>query len=786
MVQVAGLAGFVDGVFKGMDWAEGLKDRKRARAMEDEEHKWRREQMDWAREDQAAQRDELAFTKAERERLAKFRDDDEAAWNATVDQLKGIGPDGTATAPRRDPMDMPDVAGGQRLGFGIPTREEVEAAQPGVTRPAQPAAPQGVGRLGLSTMNARPPAADGQPPQVMSEAPTRGPDPAAPAPVVIRRPVGGMSIRDLASQLGPDIVGYQQGHVDPRLARAAGVGQPQAAGIMSEGPTRPADPQVPPPVSIAMRPGEMSLRDAYASLGADGVGYGAGRVDPRLARAATAQEAKKSLEVVAAPGLPEDVILQADGSIIGADSGRAYDRNAIAPLIEAARRPATQRDPSARGKLAYAEAAMRAQLEDMARRQALSPKFAQAEEQAKAQIAEEYARRQARQSQPPQQTAQDAAGRRAQSIADAVGEIRSPITVATDALGRGGQRLIQGANTALGYGASAVGATDTGAEAFRRADRYGGHAEQGAPAAAPAQAAAPAAAPDQPGRPSTVLPAVQPAQLSFGGAPAPAAPAGTGAAAAEKAARTTFGMGIIGEGMPVKTTPARRERAAADGLRMFNEQEMPAIVERFLRTGRVKEAEAFQEWAKQQGVQKGIKSYMAATHAMMLRDTDAAEKHLTDVFNNADYYDDGFSIPKGGLEIIEGEGGKIRRARLTMVNDRTGESVTQEYSGEDLMMMAYSALDPVAAFEAGWAAVNDPKKKPTTSDTLKDLKSATEILKAAIEAEAKSRGEEYPNAEAILEGYSAAEVIAAAQALQANPGADIFSLLGDVPVATFE
>ncbi|MEL5876045.1 hypothetical protein [Cereibacter sphaeroides] len=696
MVQVAGLAGFVDGVFKGMDWAEGLKDRKRGRATEDEEHAWRREQQDWAREDQAAQRDELAFTKAERERLKTYREDDAAAWNATVDQMKGIGPDGTATAPRRDPMDMPDVAGNQRLGFGIPTREEVEAAQPGVTRPAQPAAPQGVGRLGLSTMNARPPAAAGQPPQVMSEAPTRGPDPAAPAPVVLVDPNTGqrqLSIRDLAREIGPEISGYGAGRVDPRLAGAAGIPQTSAG--------------QPVPATAS---------------------------EPTYEQWAAMNRSQRE-----AVGLPV--------SAIGGEWRYQNDKG------------------DAREKAAA---------------------FAQAEEQAKAQIAEEYARRQARQSQPPQQTAQDAAGRRAQSIADAVGEIRSPITVATDALGRGGQRLIQGANTALGYGASAVGATDTGAEAFRRADRYGGHAEQGAPAAAPAQAAAPAAAPDQPGRSSTVLPAVQPAQLSFGEAPAPAAPAGTGAAAAEKAARTTFGMGIIGEGMPVKTTPARRERAAADGLRMFNEQEMPAIVERFLRTGRVKEAEAFQEWAKQQGVQKGIKSYMAATHAMMLRDTDAAEKHLTDVFNNADYYDDGFSIPKGGLEIIEGEGGKIRRARLTMVNDRTGESVTQEYSGEDLMMMAYSALDPVAAFEAGWAAVNDPKKKPTTSDTLKDLKSATEILKAAIEAEAKSRGEEYPNAEAILEGYSAAEVIAAAQALQANPGADIFSLLGDVPVATFE
>ncbi|MFQ6755328.1 hypothetical protein V6Z72_13345 [Cereibacter sphaeroides] len=768
----------MDGIFKGMDWSEDLKDRKRVRAMEDEEHKWRREQQDWAREDQAAQRDERAFTKSERERLKTFRENDEAAWNATVAQMKGTGPNGPRAAPRRDPLDMPDVAGGQRLGFGIPTREEVEAAQPGVTRPAQPAAPQGVGRLGLSTMNARPPAAAGQPPQVMSEAPTRGPDPAAPAPVVIRRPVGGMSIRDLASQLGPDIVGYQQGHVDPRLARAAGVGQPQAAGIMSEGPTRPADPQVPPPVSIAMRPGEMSLRDAYASLGADGVGYGAGRVDPRLARAATAQEAKKSLEVVAAPGLPEDVILQADGSIIGADSGRAYDRNAIAPLIEAARRPATQRDPSARGKLAYAEAATRAQLEDMARRQALSPKFAQAEEQAKAQIAEEYARRQARQSQPPQQPPQDAAGRRAQSIADAVGSIPGRIGRAIgiypgamqDFAAMGGD-VTGRAQQAAGVVAAAAQAPEAGAALMRA-----GATNRAAPRA-------PAAA--QAGQPPADGPAPQPAQLSFGAQPAAAAPAGTGAAAAEKSARTTFGMGVIGEGMPVKTTAARRDRAATDGLRMFNEEEMPAIVERFLRTGRVKEAQAFQEWSQQQGVQKGIKSYMAATHAMMLRDTDAAERHLTEVFNNADYYDDGFSIPKGGLEIIEGDGGKIRRAKLTMRNDRTGETVTQEYSGEDLMMMAYSALDPVAAFEAGWAAISDPKKS-ATSDSLKDLQTATSILKSAIEAEAKSRGEEYPDAEAILEGYSAAEVIEAAQVLQANPGADIFSLLGDVPVATFE
>ncbi|QCP84321.1 hypothetical protein EYE35_01095 [Cereibacter sphaeroides] len=687
---MAGAASFVSGLiqggFQGAEWMDEFKNRKRERAMQDEEFKWRREQMDWAREDQAAQRDERAFTKSERERLKQFREADEAAWNATVDQMKGIGPDGTETAPRRDPMDMPDVAGGGRLSFGIPSREEVEAAQPGVTRPAQPAAPQGVGRLGLSTMNARPPAAAGQPPQVMSEAPTRGPDPAAPAPVALVDPNTGqrqLSIRDLAREIGPEISGYGAGRVDPRLAGAAGIPQTSAG--------------QPVPATAS---------------------------EPTYEQWAAMNRSQRE-----AAGLPV--------SAIGGEWRYQNDKG------------------DAREKAAA---------------------FAQAEEQAKAQIAEEYARRQA----PPAAPA-DAAGRRAQSIADAVGSVPGRIGRAIgiypgamrDFAAMGGD-VTGRAQQAAGVVAAAAQAPEAGAALMRAGEAN--RAAPRAPAAAPAgqpQAAGPAP-----------QPAPQPAQLSFGAQPAAAAPAGTGAAAAEKSARTTFGMGVIGEDMPVKTTAARRDRAATDGLRMFNEEEMPAIVERFLRTGRVKEAQAFQEWSQQQGVQKGIKSYMAATHAMMLRDTDAAERHLTEVFNNADYYDDGFSIPKGGLEIIEGDGGKIRRAKLTMRNDRTGETVTQEYSGEDLMMMAYSALDPVAAFEAGWAAISDPKKS-STSDSLKDLKAATEILKAAIEAEAKSRGDVI-DPDAVIETYSPAQIISAAQALQANPGADIETLLGDVPVASFD
>lgn len=687
------VAGLIKGGFDGADWMDQFKDRKRVRAMEDEEHKWRREEMDWAREDQAWEQEDRGFKRSERERQAKFRADDEAAWNATVDQMKGAGPDGTQAAPRRDPMDMPDVAGGQRLSFGIPTREEVEAAQPGVIAPARPAAPEGVGSLGVSAGGAAPRASlstmsarqelqsPSQPPQVMSEAPTRPADPQAAS--------GGIGLREVIASMGPDAVGYGQGRVDPRLASAAGLPQTSAGN--------------PPPQPPATS-------------------------EPTYDQWSAMSRGQRE-----AAGLPV--------STIGGEWRYRNDKG------------------DAREKAAA---------------------FAQAEEQAKAQIAEDLARRQ---NPPPPQ---DAAGRRALGIADAVGSIPGRIGRAIgiypgamqDFAAMGGD-VTGRAQQAAGVVASAAQAPEAGAALMRA-----GEENRAAPReSAPDRAASPTAAPDQPGRSSTALPAAQPAQLSFGGAPA-TAPAGTGAAAAEKAARTTFGMGIIGEDMPVKTTAARRERAAEAGMRMFLDESTPAIVERYLRTGRLEEAKAFQEWVQEKGVQNGIRSFMKATHALSLRDYDEAERHLTETFNNGSYFDDGHRIPPGGIEIIEGESGRIRRARLTMENVRTGERFTQEYSGDDLLMLAQSYLAPEKVFETAWNAVADPKKGATVGDGLRDLKSATEILKAAIETEAKSRGEVI-DPDAVIQSYGAAEIIAAAQALQANPNVDVGALLGEIPVADF-
>lgn len=134
--MAAGIAGFIDGVFKGMDWREGRDDRARRRKMEDEEFGWAREDQEWQREDRS-------YTRSERKRLTEERDAERAAWEETADDMLG----GTADArpATTDPRDVLITQGG--LGFGLPGAQPTQPqTQPSVAAPA--AQQQGLGRTG--------------------------------------------------------------------------------------------------------------------------------------------------------------------------------------------------------------------------------------------------------------------------------------------------------------------------------------------------------------------------------------------------------------------------------------------------------------------------------------------------------------------------------------------------------------------------------------------------------------------------------------------------------------
>lgn len=127
------VAGFVNGLFQGMDWREGRDDRKRRRKIEDETLGWDRQRFEWEKGDQAYteetrgnDREDRAITERDRQRTEKKREAEEAAWNATLDDILGGKPSEAADAPATEPA-QPDQ----------PTEVRVPASR--VPRTGQPA-----------------------------------------------------------------------------------------------------------------------------------------------------------------------------------------------------------------------------------------------------------------------------------------------------------------------------------------------------------------------------------------------------------------------------------------------------------------------------------------------------------------------------------------------------------------------------------------------------------------------------------------------------------------------
>lgn len=234
----------------------------------------------------------------------------------------------------------------------------------------------------------------------------------------------------------------------------------------------------------------------------------------------------------------------------------------------------------------------------------------------------------------------------------------------------------------------------------------------------------------------------------------------------ERAARES--LYVLGANGAIPATKQQRDRAAKDGQAMFNREQVPPIVEHYIRTGQIEKAKAFQDWVKTESVQKGIKSYMAASHALALGDEKGAEMHLREVYNNQDYFDDGYSVPEDGVDIVMGADGKPKGARIRMVNDATGESYVQELDDQEFMLAAYRALDPVNVFNQSIAAIAEvekaaAKKRAEGQASLK-IEDAMKIVTDAVKAVNENVLD--PNA---FQQFTMEEIIDMAQLLSANP-----------------
>lgn len=133
--MTAAIAGFVQGLFQGADWREGREDRARKRKIEDELLAQDRQRFEWEKGDQAYQleqrgaaREDRAFEVSERKRALNKRSAEEAAWNATVDELMGAAAPaqiGAASPPRPVPQSPASVqVPAQAVPFSTPRPED--------------------------------------------------------------------------------------------------------------------------------------------------------------------------------------------------------------------------------------------------------------------------------------------------------------------------------------------------------------------------------------------------------------------------------------------------------------------------------------------------------------------------------------------------------------------------------------------------------------------------------------------------------------------------------------
>lgn len=692
---MSSIGGFIDGVFKGMDWREARDDRKRLRDMEDQRFDWEKEGMDWKREDRSYTnelrqnaRDDRAFLVKERDRKAKDAADERQAFNETADWLLGKGEKGDSAqaVPENKATEQTDF-GHSKVGYSLPSREELDAA--GVSTSGQ--SPRlGVGATGAPDPMDYPTAGEtGQktappPPQDTAQADQPREQP---------KPQNGreMSLNDAVQAIGPYAAGYGQGQIDPRLAQAGGVfPDTQVA------PLTPAQQR-----EKAMRERAIAAKEGRLTASQDSLDRA------NRANAIAGYEAPQPGAMTEDPSVPRAIGTNAPAGSNGPLDERVQPRGALDVVSEIIMGKRAYRDPNRVDALIKSGV-----VNDIESQILLNGSNAQAD-----QVIKKVAERKLNGITVPYRS-QQRPQPRPQGLSV---KPQSPAAVPAP--------MPQSAPMA----------------------------ENSAPAPVPsAQPAAPAPAPQQ----HAEIDTVGRANVSYPDMPP------SGARAAARSADKQ--LSVVGKDGAVKTTPARQERAAKAGLDMFNKDDVPPIVEHYLRTGQYDKAKAFTEWVKQEKVQAGIKSYMKAAHAIALGDETGAEKALRDVYNNSSYFDDGYSVPDGGVKIIEGKDGKPAGAKITFHNDATGETHELEVNDADFMMMAYRELDPVSVFEISIQSVQATAKAEAASrakaNSPMQVEDAMKVITDAVKA---VNGDVLDPTK--LQQFSLSEIFDMAHLLQANP-----------------
>jgi len=237
----------------------------------------------------------------------------------------------------------------------------------------------------------------------------------------------------------------------------------------------------------------------------------------------------------------------------------------------------------------------------------------------------------------------------------------------------------------------------------------------GAQAAVPAGTPAPAAAAPPPAAAAPALRnagqgPTREAAARLNAAPVPSAapdpatavtPSIEAAAAASPAAPRSVSRSID-PGLSKDAPEGKRTRSF---MAHYRDVAAPKVVDHYLSTGRVAEAEAFQAWIDDSATKAGMESWAKGVFAASRGDDEAFMSHMMDAYDSAGYYDDGYTIDRKESGFIRNDEGGIIGAKITL-RDRAGQVSVQEFDGiEDIYQFGINFLSPEAVFEQAMQAV---------------------------------------------------------------------------------
>ena len=238
--------------------------------------------------------------------------------------------------------------------------------------------------------------------------------------------------------------------------------------------------------------------------------------------------------------------------------------------------------------------------------------------------------------------------------------------------------------------------------------------------------------------------------------------------------QTPLSFGVVGKGAPVKTTPARLQRAAETATKRFYDTEVTEWERELMRQGKLSEANGVREWFSNEKVRAGARDFFAFLEAYRVGDEAAAARHAVATYNNEDYYGDGYTVEPDSVTFSDGPGGE-RLVTWTVKNATTGETFTQTLDQMDLYQKFMERMNPAQALTDQYSAMIEARKselelaKEAAKEAIKSgsmsLDDAMTTVKKWVETASESAGLNLDS----LQSLSMPQILTLAQLIRANP-----------------